>query len=273
MFGLDERIAGASHGATLAIVIAVAVVLGLRHATDPDHLAAVTTLIGSKKERTARLAGRLGFSWGLGHATSLFAFGLPIVLYRAYLPAAILEGAEVLVGFVIVALAAWLLIRWRRGIFHLHDHEHERGNHAHLHSHVATSRHAHRHTIRTRSPLQAYGIGLVHGMGGSAGVGVLLLGSIHSGRMRLEERFTRLDHDNLEFSLTLTDPKAYVGVWGGKKLKLKLLNSSQQIQKGLWGKRTDGTAYGDMREEYCVYSIERTFWQGRPLEGIGGDKK
>src|SRR5439155_10911086 len=171
-------IAGASHGATLAIVIAVAVVLGLRHATDPDHLAAVATLIGSKKERTARLAGRLGFSWGLGHATSLFAFGLPIVLYRAYLPAAILEGAEVLVGFVIVALAAWLLIRWRRGIFHLHDHEHERGNHAHLHSHVATSRHAQRHTIRTRSPLQAYGIGLVHGMGGSAGVGVLLLGSI-----------------------------------------------------------------------------------------------
>jgi high-affinity nickel permease len=180
MFGLDERIAGASHGATLAIVIAVAIVLGLRHATDPDHLAAVTTLIGSKKERTARLAGRLGFSWGLGHATSLFAFGLPIVLYRAYLPGAVLQGTEVLVGFVIVALAACLLVRWRRGSFHLHDHEHERGNHAHLHSHEDVSAHAHRHTIRTRSPLQAYGIGLVHGMGGSAGVGVLLLGGIHS---------------------------------------------------------------------------------------------
>lgn len=180
MFGLDQKIAGASHGATLAIVIAVAIVLGLRHATDPDHLAAVTTLIGSKRERTARLAGRLGFSWGLGHATSLFAFGLPIVLYRAYLPAAVLESAEVLVGFMVVALAVWLLVRWRRGIFHLHDHEHERGNHPHLHSHAAASAHAHRHTIRTRSPLQAYGIGLVHGLGGSAGVGVLLLGSIHS---------------------------------------------------------------------------------------------
>jgi ABC-type nickel/cobalt efflux system permease component RcnA len=180
MFGLDERIAAASHGATLAIVIAVAILLGLRHATDPDHLAAVTTLIGSKKEPTARLAGRLGFSWGLGHATSLFAFGLPIVLYRAYLPDVALEGAEVVVGFVIVALAVWLLVRWRRGIFHLHDHEHERGNHLHLHPHAAARGHAHRHTIRTRSPLQAYGIGLVHGMGGSAGVGVLLLGSIHS---------------------------------------------------------------------------------------------
>jgi hypothetical protein len=159
MFGLDERLAGASHGATFAIVVAVSIVLGLRHATDPDHLAAVSTLIGSRKERTARLAGRLGFSWGLGHATSLFAFGLPIVLYRAYLPDAVLEGAEVLVGCVIVALAAWLLVRWRHGVFHLH---------------------AHRHAVRARSPLQAYGIGLVHGMGGSAGVGVLLLGAIPS---------------------------------------------------------------------------------------------
>ncbi len=168
MFGLDQKIAGASHGATLAIVIAVAILLGLRHATDPDHLAAVTTLIGSKKERTARLAGRLGFSWGLGHATSLFAFGLPIVLYRAYLPDAVLESAEVLV---------------RRGTFHLHDHEHEHGRHPHLHSHAAPSGHTHRHTINARSPLQAYGIGLVHGMGGSAGVGVLLLGSIHNHAM------------------------------------------------------------------------------------------
>jgi hypothetical protein len=98
-------------------------------------------------------------------------------------------------------------------------------------------------------------------------------GSIHSDQMRLEERYTRLDHDTLEFSLTLADPKAYIGVWGGRKLKLKLMNSSQQIQKGLWGKRPDGTAYGDIREEYCVYSIEHSFWQGRPLDGVGGDDK
>ena len=98
-------------------------------------------------------------------------------------------------------------------------------------------------------------------------------GSIHSDQMHLEERYRRVDHDNLEFSLTLTDPKAYVGAWGGKKLNLKLMNSSQQIQKGLWGKRPDWTAYGDMREEYCVYSIERTFWQGRPLGVVGGDDK
>ena len=82
-----------------------------------------------------------------------------------------------------------------------------------------------------------------------------------------------MDHDHLEFSITLTDAKAYTGTWGGKKLVLTLMNSSQQIQKGLWGKRPDGTAYGDMREEYCVYSIERSFWEGRPLGGVGGDDK
>jgi hypothetical protein len=100
-------------------------------------------------------------------------------------------------------------------------------------------------------------------------------GSIHSDQMRLEERYKRVDHDHLEFSLTLTDPKAYTGVWGGKPVVLRLMNSSQQIQKGLWGKRLDGTPYGDIREEYCVYSIEHSFWQGRPLDGVGGgdDKK
>ena len=93
-------------------------------------------------------------------------------------------------------------------------------------------------------------------------------GSIHSEQMRLQERFRRLDYETLEYSLTLTDPKAYTGSWGGKPLQMKIMNSSQRIQKGMWGKRPDGTAYGDMREEYCVYSIERQFWEGRPLDGV-----
>ncbi len=98
-------------------------------------------------------------------------------------------------------------------------------------------------------------------------------GSIHSDQMRIEERYKRLDHDHLQVTMTLTDPKAYIGTWSGKSKVLNLMNSSQQIQKGLWGKRPDGTAYGDIREEYCVYSIERQFWQGRPLDGIGDEDK
>jgi high-affinity nickel permease len=175
MFGLDDWIAHFSDGATLLVVSGIAMLLGLRHATDPDHLAAVTTLIASGRERTKRAAARLGVAWGLGHAASLFAFGLPIVLFKAYLPDGVQRGAETAVGVMIVGLAILMLVRWRRGAFHLHAHEHAGGRHTHLHDHAKT----HRHSVRTRSPLQAFAIGLVHGMGGSAGVGILLLAAIH----------------------------------------------------------------------------------------------
>jgi high-affinity nickel permease len=168
MFGLDDWVAHFSDGTTLLLVVVVAIVLGLRHATDPDHLAAVTTLIATGRDRAARSAARLGLAWGLGHATSLFAFGLPIVVFKTYLPEPVQQAAETSVGVMIALLALWLLVRWRRGLFHLH---HDHGN---THAHGTRTR------IRTRSPWQAFGIGLVHGMGGSAGVGVLLLASIHN---------------------------------------------------------------------------------------------
>lgn len=179
MFGLDDWIAGFSDGATLVFVLLVAVLLGLRHASDPDHLAAVTTLLASGKERSGRLAARLGLAWGLGHATTLFAFGIPIVLYERFLPERLQQAAETLIGVVIVSLAVWLLVRWRRGLFHAHLHEHDGDRHVHVHTHRDVESHAHR-PVKLRSPWQAYGIGLVHGMGGSAGVGVLLLSTVKS---------------------------------------------------------------------------------------------
>jgi len=178
MFGVDHWLSGFSDGGTLLVVAGVALLLGLRHATDPDHLAAVTTLIAGRDRRGARGALRLGASWGAGHATSLFALGLPIVLFKAYLPEGVQVGAETLIGGVIVALAVWLLVRWRRGLFHVHVHAHHGRAHAHGHVHGADT-HPHR-ARKARTPLQAYGIGLVHGIGGSAGVGVLLLATIHS---------------------------------------------------------------------------------------------
>jgi high-affinity nickel permease len=170
MFGLDDRIASFSDGTTLLVVMVVAIVLGLRHASDPDHLAAVTTLIASGKERAARRAGILGLVWGLGHATSLFVFGIPIVLYRAYLPEVVQRGAETTVGLLIVCLAGWLLVRWRRGTLAVHAHGDREPRHAHGPAHPRKA--------RTRP--QAYVIGLVHGLGGSAGVGILLIASIPS---------------------------------------------------------------------------------------------
>jgi ABC-type nickel/cobalt efflux system permease component RcnA len=93
-------------------------------------------------------------------------------------PEPVERGAETSVGLLIMGLAIWLLVRWRRGLFHVHLHEHGDGLHAHGHTHTGDG-HAHE-TGKARSPLQAYGIGLIHGMGGSAGIGVLLLATIHS---------------------------------------------------------------------------------------------
>jgi hypothetical protein len=173
MFGLDDFLASYSDGTSLVLVALVAVLLGLRHATDPDHLAAVTTLIAST-ERRARDAARLGLAWGAGHALTLFALGVPIVLYSAYLPEPVQQGAETGIGFLIAGLAVWLLIRWRRGAFHAHAHDHGRRSHSHLHSHNDAP---HEHA-RTRTPLGAFSIGLLHGVGGSAGVGILLVSTI-----------------------------------------------------------------------------------------------
>jgi high-affinity nickel permease len=150
------------------VVILVATLLGLRHATDPDHLAAVTTLVASGRERASRSAARLGAWWGLGHAVTLVAFGLPILLAERFLPERVQQGAETAVAALIVFLAVRLLLRWRHGMF----------------ATVATvamvaadtPQPSHRHGVRTR--FGAFGIGLVHGMGGSAGVGVLLLAAI-----------------------------------------------------------------------------------------------
>jgi ABC-type nickel/cobalt efflux system permease component RcnA len=173
MFGLDDHLASFSDGTTLVLVIAVAILLGLRHATDPDHLAAVTTLLAST-ERRARDAAKLGLAWGAGHALTLFALGVPIVLYRAYLPETVQRAAETAIGFLIAGLAVWLLVRWRRGAFHAHTHDHGDRSHAHLHSH-STSPHEH---ARSRTPLGAFAVGLLHGVGGSAGVGILLVSTI-----------------------------------------------------------------------------------------------
>src|SRR5919197_434010 len=69
----------------LAIVFFFAFLLGLRHATDPDHLVALSTLVAGTKERAGRAAARLGGRWGVGHALALVVFGLPLVLLHALL--------------------------------------------------------------------------------------------------------------------------------------------------------------------------------------------
>jgi cytochrome c biogenesis protein CcdA len=160
MFGLDDFIASYSDGAAVWLVVLVAVLLGLRHATDPDHVAAVTTLVAGARENAARAAAGLGAAWGLGHASTLFAFGVPILLLDQYLPERVQQAAETAIAVVIAYLGVRLIVRWRKGLLRLSE--------------------EHSHPHRGRTKLGAFAIGLVHGMGGSAGVGILLVASIES---------------------------------------------------------------------------------------------
>lgn len=182
MTGVDQWIAGLGRGRGMAIALVTALLLGLRHATDPDHLTAVSALTLSDG-CGARRAARLGMAWGLGHATTLVLFGVPALMLRRYLPEAAQRGAEMLIGLLIIALAVRLLIRWRRGYFHGRAHRHGERWHAHPRGHEGAHGHAyarvHPHAERLgRSPLAAYGIGLAHGLAGSAAVTVLLIGVI-----------------------------------------------------------------------------------------------
>jgi cytochrome c biogenesis protein CcdA len=175
---LDGWLEGFMHGpASLGVILLISALLGLRHASDPDHLAAVTTLIASEDDLDkVRKAGFMGLLWGAGHGTTLVLIGLPLVLFNRYLPEAVQQAAETLIGAIIILLAGRLLLRWRRGLFHVHAHTHGGEPHRHLHSHARQEAHEHAHARRT--PLGAYGVGLVHGVGGSGGLTLLLLSTI-----------------------------------------------------------------------------------------------
>ena len=171
MFGLDDQIAGLAGGGSLLVALAVALLLGLRHATDPDHLTAVSTLVMSERRGRAAL---LGLAWGAGHACTLLLAGLPVVLFGSRLREGVQHVLEFAVGVVIVALAVRLLVRWRRGYFHVHVHTHGDVQHAHPHMHEgahSSEQHSHPHGA-------SFGIGLLHGVSGSAGVGVLLVAAM-----------------------------------------------------------------------------------------------
>jgi cytochrome c biogenesis protein CcdA len=181
MSAIDGWLEGFLHGEVgVGVILLVSVLLGLRHASDPDHLAAVTTLIASEEERhQVRKAGIMGFLWGLGHGTTLVLIGLPLVLLNQYLPEVVGKIAEVAIGCVIVLLAMRLLVRWRRGFYHVHVHTHDGGGaHRHVHSHARDESHGHGHRVPKRTPLSSYGVGLVHGIGGSGGLTLLLISTI-----------------------------------------------------------------------------------------------
>lgn len=177
---LEQFIQGST---AMALILPIVLLLGLRHASDPDHLAAVTTLVASGEERKqVRKAGFMGVAWGLGHGTMLVVVGVPLVLLNRFVPEPLLMVVETFIGILISFLAIRLLYRWWRGLYRVHTHSSDEEQepvlrHVHAQEDSVSQQHSHG-TIAQRGPLAAYAIGLVHGLGGSGGLVLLLLAAI-----------------------------------------------------------------------------------------------
>ena len=97
-------------------------------------------------------------------------------------------------------------------------------------------------------------------------------GSPHSDQMKMQEHYERIDHDRLALTMTLTDPKIYTKPWNSYKMILKLADKSTRTPGDNWSKKADGTPYGDIREEICLYSESQSFFTNIDPEGTGGLK-
>jgi ABC-type nickel/cobalt efflux system permease component RcnA len=171
---VDAWLTGLFAGAPLLVALGIAFLLGLRHASDPDHLVAVTSLVAADNGDT-RGAARLGAWWGLGHASMLVLIGIPLIVFKSELPSWLETGAEKTIGVVIIVLALRVIWKWLRGDFRAGPHAHPGRSHHHLRRGEADSGHSHR---PVRSPRQAFAIGLLHGLAGTGAVVLLLLAAL-----------------------------------------------------------------------------------------------
>jgi hypothetical protein len=167
---VDSWLTGLLDGAPLLVALGIAFVLGLRHASDPDHLVAVTSLVTTEGGGGTRGAARLGAWWGLGHATTLLVLGIPLILLKSELPVWLESAAEKAVGVVIVFLALRIVWKWFRGDYRAGPHGHS----AEWHHHLRHGEGEHSHQA-VRGPPQAFAIGTLHGLAGTGAVVVLLI--------------------------------------------------------------------------------------------------
>ena len=164
----------------LLSLLALGFVLGLRHALDADHVAAVASLATRSPGMRATL--RVAGAWGIGHAAVLIVFGTSLVLLGAALPDQVARWLEACVGVMLIVLGIGVLRRVRSRHRHLHAHLHDHDGavrHAHLHIHEE-GRRGHAHTHAGALVPRALIIGCVHGLAGTAGLVLLAVPAMHS---------------------------------------------------------------------------------------------
>ena len=155
--------------------------IGMRHALEADHVAAVASLAMNNRGRKGVV--RLGAAWGLGHTLTLFTVGLAALYSGQAVPERFAAYLEMAVGVMLIVLGAGVIWRLVRDRVHFHTHRHGGGAHFHAHSHAGEGVHessAHRHVHPPVPAGRALLVGLMHGMAGSAALVVLALGAMDS---------------------------------------------------------------------------------------------
>jgi hypothetical protein len=205
----DYPVAGAGQARFFMIsglaILAIGFFLGMRHATDPDHVIAVSTIVS--RERSLSRAAWIGVFWGLGHTITIVLVGTAIILFNLVIPPRVELTMEFAVGLMLILLgllnltgvSQWLSEKFSPAHPHLigqHAHIHEHGSrlHYHWHSHQPAAEH-HGDSLGSprwlSHPLSRLGlfhslrpllVGIVHGLAGSAAVALLVLTTIHDPR-------------------------------------------------------------------------------------------
>lgn len=167
-----------SSGALAALVLGL--LLGLKHATDADHVVAVSTIVS--EYRNAWRGLWVGASWGLGHTTPLLILGTVILLMKERVAdryEAVAPFLEFGVGIMLVLLGLQVFWNLRHRLIHVHEHGHPQDPHSHLHTHeLATPPGSHHGFFQPGKPffrLKSYVVGVVHGLAGSAAVMLVVL--------------------------------------------------------------------------------------------------
>ncbi len=158
----------------------VGLVLGVRHALDPDHVVAVSTIVA--EHRTIGRSSLIGAFWGLGHGLSLLTVCGAVLALKLSIPAAVASRLEIAVALMLLLLGAKAvrggLRDWK---VHAHPHAHNGREHVHLHAHRAGAPHSHEeHAHLMGFGLRPFTVGVVHGLAGSAGLAIVAVGTSSS---------------------------------------------------------------------------------------------
>ncbi|MFT7105847.1 MAG: ABC-type nickel/cobalt efflux system permease component RcnA [Yoonia sp.] len=169
-------------GGTTLSFLALGFAVGLAHALEADHVAAVATMMEKNDGRRGIILR--GTAWGLGHTLALFVICSVVLMLGLTISSTVESVLELAVGFMIAGLGLRVLWKLRRERIHIHAHAHNGARHVHAHSHARDpDRHdeaLHRHRHPARAMLPTLGIGLIHGAAGSAGLLVLVVATAPS---------------------------------------------------------------------------------------------